>query len=300
MFCPHRTSNGRQIADDLNGQGFRVIALVIRKCRGLGRGILALRRHRAPARPSAAARRGQRRVSCRRAPMARKFTPSARTAKLYVPVGAPCNVCAPDPERYAQISRMNADGSGRENRRAWRPQFGGLSPGIRRTGDLWFTDNGRDNLGDDIPPDELNRVTRRARTFDSRIATAGRFPIRNSAARAMQRIRAGPRRPLVLCGAAGHAVLYSSQFPAAYRNQVFIAEHGSWNRSRKIGYRISLVGSTPRARRLSYNRSAEGWLDVRQPESWGRPADVLVAADGSLFVSDDTAGAIYRIRYRGE
>jgi glucose/arabinose dehydrogenase len=88
-----------------------------------------------------------------------------------------------------------------------------------------------------------------------------------------------------------------SQFPAAYRNQVFIAEHGSWNRSRKIGYRVSLVRLDAAGKALAYEAFAEGWL---QGESvWGRPADVLVAPDGSLLVSDDYAGAIYRIRYRG-
>jgi glucose/arabinose dehydrogenase len=89
-----------------------------------------------------------------------------------------------------------------------------------------------------------------------------------------------------------------SQFPAAYRNQVFIAEHGSWNRSRKIGYRVSLVRLDAAGNALSYEPFAEGWLDAASQNAWGRPADVLVAADGSLLVSDDTAGAIYRIRYR--
>ena len=89
-----------------------------------------------------------------------------------------------------------------------------------------------------------------------------------------------------------------SQFPVAYRNQVFIAEHGSWNRSRKIGYRISLVRLDAAGKALSYESFAEGWLDPASQNAWGRPADVLVAADGSLLVSDDTAGAIYRIRYR--
>ncbi len=88
-----------------------------------------------------------------------------------------------------------------------------------------------------------------------------------------------------------------TQFPAAYRNQVFIAEHGSWNRSRKIGYRVTLVRLDADGKALSYEPFAEGWLDG--PERWGRPADVLVAPDGSLLVSDDYAGAIYRIRFRG-
>jgi glucose/arabinose dehydrogenase len=88
-----------------------------------------------------------------------------------------------------------------------------------------------------------------------------------------------------------------TQFPAAYRNQIFIAEHGSWNRSRKIGYRVTLVRLDATGKAVGYEPFAEGWL---QGEStWGRPADVLVAPDGSLLVSDDYAGAVYRIRYRG-
>src|SRR6185503_14662239 len=93
------------------------------------------------------------------------------------------------------------------------------------------------------------------------------------------------------CGSTG------TQFPPEYRNQVFIAEHGSWNRSHKIGYRVTVVRLDSSGKVLSYQPFAEGWL---QGESaWGRPADVLVAPDGSLLVSDDTAGAVYRIRYRG-
>jgi glucose/arabinose dehydrogenase len=88
-----------------------------------------------------------------------------------------------------------------------------------------------------------------------------------------------------------------TQFPPAYRGQVFIAEHGSWNRSQKIGYRVTLVTLDAAGKALSYTPFAEGWL--RGASAWGRPADVLVAPDGSLLVSDDTAGAIYRIRYRG-
>jgi len=95
----------------------------------------------------------------------------------------------------------------------------------------------------------------------------------------------------------GCGSIRGSQFPAQYRDQIFIAEHGSWNRSRKIGYRVTLVKLDGGGKVQSYQPFAEGWL---QGESaWGRPADVQVAPDGSLLVSDDTAGAVYRIRYRG-
>jgi hypothetical protein len=228
----------------------------------------------------------------------RKFIAFGPDGKLYVPVGAPCNVCAPDPERYAQISRMNADGSGREIVArgvrnsvgfAWHPA----------TGELWFTDNGRDNLGDDIPPDELNRVTRSGQDFGFPYCHGGTIPDPEFGSRRACSEFVPPAQPLgPHVAALGMRFYTGSQFPAAYRNQVFIAEHGSWNRSRKIGYRLSLVRLDAAGKALSYEPFAEGWLDEATQTAWGRPADVLVAADGSLLVSDDTAGAIYRIRYR--
>jgi len=87
-----------------------------------------------------------------------------------------------------------------------------------------------------------------------------------------------------------------TQFPAPYRNQILIAEHGSWNRTKKIGYRVSLV-RLENGKAVSYEPFATGWLQGE--DVWGRPADVLVMPDGSLLVSDDFAGAIYRITYRG-
>jgi glucose/arabinose dehydrogenase len=228
----------------------------------------------------------------------RKFIAFGPDGKLYVPVGAPCNVCAPDPERYANISRMNPDGSGREIVArgvrnsvgfAWHPA----------TGDLWFTDNGRDSMGDDTPPDELNHVTRSGQDFGFPYCHGGTIPDPELGSRRACREFTPPAQPLgPHVAALGMRFYTGSQFPAAYRNQVFIAEHGSWNRSRKIGYRVSLVRLDAAGNALSYEPFAEGWLDVASQSAWGRPADVLVAADGSLLVSDDTAGAVYRIRYR--
>ena|SRR6266404_1309359 len=86
-----------------------------------------------------------------------------------------------------------------------------------------------------------------------------------------------------------------TMFPSEFRNQIFIAEHGSWNRSAKIGYRITLVSRDEQGR-IRYSVFAEGWLQGQK--AWGRPADVLVMPDGALLVSDDSAGAIYRISYR--
>ena len=215
--------------------------------------------------------------------------------KLYIPVGAPCNVCAPDPERYAQISRMNADGSGREIVArgvrnsvgfAWHPA----------TGDLWFTDNGRDNLGDDIPPDELNRVTRSGQDFGFPYCHGGTIPDPEFGSRRTCSEFVPPAQPLgPHVAPLGMRFYTGSQFPAAYRNQVFIAEHGSWNRSQPIGYRVVLVRLNG-GKALQEEVFAAGWLRS-DGKVLGRPVDLLQLPDGSLLLSDDHAGVIYRISY---
>ena len=227
----------------------------------------------------------------------RKFIAFGPDGKLYVPVGAPCNICEPDPERYTNIGRMNADGSG----------FEVVARGVRnsvgfdwhpRTNELWFTDNGRDMLGDDQPPDELNRLARPGQHFGYPYCHGG--TIRDpdyGARRACDEFVAPAQNLGPHVASLGMRFYTGTQFPAEYRNQVFIAEHGSWNRSRRIGYRVTLVRLDDQGRAVKYESFAEGWL---QGESaWGRPADVVVAPDGSLLVSDDAAGAIYRIRYAG-
>ncbi len=223
-----------------------------------------------------------------------KFIAFGPDGKLYVPVGAPCNICEPDAQRYANILRMNADGSGVETFARgvrntvgfdWQPQ----------TGELWFTDNGRDMLGDEFPPDELNRAPRAGMHFGYPYCHGGDLPDPEFGARRACADFTAPVQKLGPHVAALGMRFYSgAMFPPAYRNQVFIAEHGSWNRSKKIGYRVSLVRLQD-GKAVSYEPFATGWL---QGESaWGRPADVLVLPDGSLLVSDDAAGAIYRISY---
>jgi glucose/arabinose dehydrogenase len=217
---------------------------------------------------------------------------------LYVPVGAPCNVCdrSGTDRRYASITRMRPDGSGPEV----------FAEGVRNTVGfdwhpdtkaLWFTDNGRDMMGDDLPPDELNTAPRAGLHFGFPYCHGGTIadpefgkarPC-NQFAPPVQNL--GPH-----VAALGMRFYTGSMFPAKYRKQIFIAEHGSWNRSRKIGYRVMLV-RLEGDRAVSYEPFAEGWL---QGESaWGRPVDVLVMPDGALLLSDDEAGAIYRISYAG-
>ena len=223
-----------------------------------------------------------------------KFIAFGPDGKLYVPVGAPCNICEPDPDRYAVITRMNPDGSGYEvYARGLRNSVGfDWDPSTR---ELWFTNNGRDYLGDDAPPDTLNHAPRPGLNFGYPYCHAGAIADpeygskRRCAEFAPPAQNLGPHvAPL------GMRFYTGAQFPAEYRNQIFVAEHGSWNRSKKIGYRITLV-RVENNRAIAYEPFATGWM---QGESaWGRPADVLVMPDGALLVSDDYAGAIYRISY---
>ncbi len=227
----------------------------------------------------------------------RKFIAFGPDGKLYVPVGAPCNICEPDPDRYANLGRMNPDGSGYEVVARgvrntvgfdWHPQ----------TKELWFTDNGRDLLGDDAPPDELNRSTRPGQHFGYPYCHGGTIPDPEYGGKRACGEFVPPAQNLgPHVASLGMRFYTGTQFPPRYRGQVFIAEHGSWNRSTKIGYRVTLVRLDASGRAVAYEPFAEGWLDGGSV--WGRPADVLVAPDGSLLVSDDYAGAIYRIRYQG-
>jgi len=225
-----------------------------------------------------------------------KFIAFGPDGRLYVPVGAPCNICEPDPDRYATITALDvASGKLEVVARGvrntvgfdWQPQ----------SGELWFTDNGRDWLGDNAPPDELNRVSRPGQHFGYPYCHGGTIadPEFGRARRCAEFVP--PAQNLgAHVAALGMRFYTGKQFPERYRNAVFIAEHGSWNRSRKNGYRVSVVRLQGN-RAVSYEPFVTGW---EQGESaWGRPADVLVMQDGSLLVSDDHAGAIYRIVYRG-
>lgn len=228
-----------------------------------------------------------------------KFIRFGPDGKLYVPIGAPCNVCERrDDNRFASITRMNADGSGREVfahgvRNSvgfdWHPQ----------TQELWFTDNGRDWLGNDLPPDELNRAQAKGLHFG--------FPYRHGKGVVDPEFgKSAPPGssfvpPEVELGShvasLGMRFYSGAMFPLPYRGGIFIAEHGSWNRSTPIGYRITFV-PLEQGKAAGYTVFAEGWL--KGFAAWGRPVDLEVMADGSLLVSDDKKGAIYRITYSGD
>jgi glucose/arabinose dehydrogenase len=225
-----------------------------------------------------------------------KFIAFGPDGRLYVPVGAPCNSCEPDPARYAVIMRMQPDGSQLETFARgvrntvgfdWHPQ----------TKQLWFTDNGRDWMGDDQPPDELNHAAAPGMHFGYPYCHGGMLADPDFGAKRACKEFAAPAQNLgPHVAALGMRFYAGKQFPAAYRNAVFIAEHGSWNRAGKIGYRVTVV-TLDGDKAISYAPFATGWQQGEK--AWGRPADVLVLPDGSLLVSDDHAGAIYRIRYGG-
>ena len=213
---------------------------------------------------------------------------------LYVPVGAPCNVCRRSEPIYATITRIKPDGSGREI----------YAEGIRNTvgfdwnpatKELWFTDNGRDWMGDDSPPDELNRAPKAGLHFGFPFCHGGDLADpQYGKERACSEFVPPERKLGPHVAALGMRFYTGTMFPEEYRNQIFIAEHGSWNRSHKIGYRVTLVRLKD-GRAVSYEPFATGWLE--NEKAWGRPVDVRVAPDGALLVSDDEAGAIYRIGY---
>ncbi|MGI9326634.1 MAG: PQQ-dependent sugar dehydrogenase [Pseudomonadales bacterium] len=213
---------------------------------------------------------------------------------LYVPVGAPCNICLSEDPRFASILRMNpntgvssvyAHGIRNTVGFDWHPQ----------TAELWFTDNGRDLLGDDIPAEELNVAKRAGSHFGYPFVHAGTLLDPELGKDADPADYEPPvLRMQAHSAALGVAFYRGTQFPASYRQALFIAEHGSWNRSSKVGYRISVVRASDTG--LRYEPFIEGWLD-KEENNWGRPNDVLSASDGSLLISDDQAGAIYRVRY---
>jgi glucose/arabinose dehydrogenase len=225
-----------------------------------------------------------------------KFIRFGPDDKLYVPVGAPCNVCERADERYATIMRMNPDGSELEVfARGVRNSVGfDWQPSTR---ELWFTDNGRDMLGDDLPSDELNHAPRPGLHFGFPYCHAGDTPDPEFGAGHPCSEFTPPAAKLgAHVASLGMRFYTGSMFPAQYRGQVLIAEHGSWNRSTPIGYRIALVTLGRRQEVVRNEVFAEGWLIGRR--AWGRPVDVLVMPDGAILVSDDSADVIYRISYR--
>ncbi|MBX7126048.1 MAG: sorbosone dehydrogenase family protein [Cyclobacteriaceae bacterium] len=227
-----------------------------------------------------------------------KYIAFGPDGKLYVPVGAPCNICESKDPVYASITRMNPDGTGMEVFASGVRNTVGFTwqPG---TNQIWFTDNGRDMLGDDVPPCELNTATAKGQHFGYPYCHGGTIKDPEFGDKRPCSEFVKPAQNLGAHVAPLGLKFYSgNQFPAAYRNQLFIAEHGSWNRSKKSGYKLSLV-RVENGKSVGYETFASGWLDEATQKVWGRPVDVLVLKDGSMLVSDDQANVIYRIYYKG-
>jgi glucose/arabinose dehydrogenase len=216
---------------------------------------------------------------------------------LYVPVGAPCNVCERNDPRFSSIMRLKPDGKDAEIYARgirnsvgfdWHPE----------TDELWFTNNGRDWMGDDLPPDTLHYAPRKGLHFGFPYCHAGSIPDPDFGDKhpcsdfQPPAINLGPH-----VAALGMKFYTGNMFPQQYRHQIFIAEHGSWNRSIPIGYRITRVVLEGN-RATTYEVFATGWL--QGDEAWGRPVDLLIMPDGAMLVSDDRAGMIYRIFYRDD
>lgn len=153
-------------------------------------------------------------------------------------------------------------------------------------------------LGDDIPNDELNHAPVPGMHFGYPYYHAGTIADPDFAGtHDASEFTPPAQRPGPHVASLGMEFYNGTQFPARYKGQIFIAEHGSWNRSKKIGYRISLVRLDDNNHPVSYETFAEGWL--QNEESWGRPVDLEHLPDGSLLISDDKNNAIYRIAYTG-
>lgn len=221
--------------------------------------------------------------------------------KLYVPVGAPCNICESKDEVYASITRMNPDGSDVEV----------FAHGVRNTvGFTWhpdtkalyFTDNGRDMMGDDIPPCELNRATEAGQHFGYPYCHGGtikdpEFGDKRPCEELVKPVQnLGPHvAPL------GIKFYTGKMFPETYHKRAFIAEHGSWNRSQEAGHtghKITTVVLDESGNGIAYEDFITGFLNKETNKAWGRPVDVLVLEDGSMLISDDLIGAIYRVSYQ--
>jgi glucose/arabinose dehydrogenase len=224
-----------------------------------------------------------------------KFIAFGPDDKLYIPVGAPCNICLEQDERYASITRMNPDGSDVEV----------FAYGVRNTvgfdwhpatQELWFTDNGADLMGDDLPPDELNHAQSAGLHFGFPYCHGGEIPDADfGELRGCEEFTAPAKKLGAHVAALGMRFYTGEMFPDEYKGKILVAEHGSWNRSTKVGYRVMMLGLEGNTV-VSYEPFAQGWLQAEE-EVFGRPVDVLVMPDGSLLVSDDYADRIYRISY---
>ncbi|MBC59698.1 MAG: sorbosone dehydrogenase, partial [Gammaproteobacteria bacterium] len=226
-----------------------------------------------------------------------KFLQVGPDGKMYLPVGAPCNVCEEE-EIFATLLNMDLDGSNLEI----------IAKGIRNTvgfdwhpvtGEIWFTDNGRDMMGDDLPACEINRISKFGQHFGFPYIHQGDLPDPNFG-RGKHSDDFVP--PVLKLGAhvapLGMVFYRGGSFPESFNNTLFWAEHGSWNRRAKSGYRVMMGHISDDNSTITENAPfVNGWLQGQN--NWGRPVDVLNMPDGSILISDDMANVIYRVTYDG-
>lgn len=225
-----------------------------------------------------------------------KFIAFGPDGKLYIPVGAPCNNCLKDNPIYSSITRFDlstkkveivAQGVRNSVGFDWHPA----------SKELWFTDNGRDQMGDNVPTDELNVIKKMGEHFGFPFCHQGDVQDPDISPRKNCSEFSAPVKNLSPHAAAlGMRFYTGEQFPTEYKNQIFIAEHGSWNRTEPIGYRVMLVKLDGEQKAVGYEPFADGWLQSNG-DVIGRPVDVATWTDGSLLISDDDAGLIYRVSY---
>ncbi len=230
-----------------------------------------------------------------------KYIAFGPDGKLYVPVGAPCNICEPDNPIYCTITRLDVDNpsAGPEIvQRGIRNTVGFTWHPVNR--ELWFTDNGRDWLGDDSPACELNHAPTAGMHFGYPYCHQGDVPDPKYGSKRPCSDFTPPAQNLgPHVAPLGLEFGLGANWPETYKNQILVAEHGSWNRSKKIGYQVVLVTLDAQGRSTGQQPFAEGWLQPGD-DVWGRPVDLEWLPDGSLLVSDDHADAIYRIYYDGK
>jgi glucose/arabinose dehydrogenase len=219
---------------------------------------------------------------------------------LYVPVGAPCNICnREDNPIYTSLTRIDVS----------NPEPEIVATGIRntvgfdwdpKTGKLWFTDNGRDMMGDDVPPCELNVVTSSNQHFGYPFCHGGTIPDPEfGSGKSCADYTAPVLNFIAHTAPLGMNFYEGTMFPDAYDNKIFVAQHGSWNRAKKSGYVVMAIDHDD----ISADNAqvfVSGWLDEESQKAWGRPVDVINMPDGSILISDDYADVVYRVSYEGK